>query len=86
MSTRRYALDPVALVRLLEEGVSPGPDLPLVGPTALRSDALTILLARTRARLADLEALYLDDLMRTQDAVAGLRAFLARRPPQWEHR
>ena len=44
------------------------------------------LLARTRARLAELEALYLDDLMRTQDAVAGLQAFLAKRPPQWEHR
>ncbi len=64
MSTRRYALDPVALVRLVEEGVSPGPDLQLVGPTALRSDALAILLARTRAgRTSEREALELHERM-----------------------
>ena len=41
---------------------------------------------RVRARLARVEALYLDDLMATRDAVEGLEAFLARRPPRWEHR
>lgn len=44
------------------------------------------LIARTRARLAALEALYLDDLMQTRDALAGLQAFLAKRAPHWEHR
>ncbi len=44
------------------------------------------LLVRTRTRLAELEALYLDDLMQTQDALAGLQAFLGKRAPTWEHR
>jgi len=39
-----------------------------------------------RARLADLERLYLDGLMQTHDANEGLDAFLAKRPPHWEHR
>jgi len=39
-----------------------------------------------RARLADVEALYLDKLMRTRDANEGLTAFLEKRAPQWEHR
>ncbi|MDE2007516.1 MAG: cyclohexa-1,5-dienecarbonyl-CoA hydratase [Rhodospirillales bacterium] len=39
-----------------------------------------------RARLAELETLYLDELMRTHDANAGLRAFLDHNPPRWEHR
>lgn len=29
---------------------------------------------------------YVDDLMRTRDAVEGLEAFVAKRPPVWEHR
>jgi cyclohexa-1,5-dienecarbonyl-CoA hydratase len=41
---------------------------------------------RVRAKLARVEALYLDDLMATRDAVEGLEAFLAKRPPRWEHR
>ena len=44
------------------------------------------LIARVRARLAALERLYLDDLMQTRDALAGLQAFLAKRTPHWEHR
>ncbi|MBX5453409.1 MAG: cyclohexa-1,5-dienecarbonyl-CoA hydratase [Acidobacteriia bacterium] len=42
--------------------------------------------ARTRARLAALETLYLDELMQTRDALEGLQAFLAKRTPHWEHR
>jgi cyclohexa-1,5-dienecarbonyl-CoA hydratase len=44
------------------------------------------LVERVRAKLARVEALYLDDLMATRDAVEGLEAFLAKRPPRWEHR
>jgi len=39
-----------------------------------------------RARLADVEALYLDRLMKTRDANEGLNAFIEKRAPQWEHR
>ena len=39
-----------------------------------------------RARLEDVEALYLDKLMATRDAKEGLAAFLEKRPPKWEHR
>ncbi len=38
------------------------------------------------ARLDEVEALYLDDLMSTRDAVEGLEAFLAKRKPEWENR
>ena len=39
-----------------------------------------------RARLADVEALYLEKLMVTRDANEGLKAFIAKRQPVWEHR
>ena len=39
-----------------------------------------------RQRLAEVEQLYLERLMRTHDANEGLDAFLARRNPSWEHR
>lgn len=39
-----------------------------------------------RARLADVEALYLEELMRTHDANEGLTAFIEKRAPRWEHR
>jgi cyclohexa-1,5-dienecarbonyl-CoA hydratase len=31
-----------------------------------------------------MEQLYLDELMKTPDAVEGLRAFLEKRSPRWE--
>lgn len=37
-------------------------------------------------RIAQVERLYLDQLMKTRDANEGLAAFLAKRPPRWEHR
>ncbi len=37
-------------------------------------------------RLAEVESLYLEKLMKTKDAVVGLTAFIAREPPVWEHR
>src|SRR5205085_8396435 len=36
------------------------------------------------ARLAALERLYLDELIRTADAVEGVRAFLEKRPARWQ--
>ena len=39
-----------------------------------------------RARLADVEMLYLEDLMSTRDANEGLVAFIEKRAPRWEHR
>ena len=39
-----------------------------------------------RARLDDVEALYLEKLMATRDANEGLRAFIEKRQPKWEHR
>ena len=39
-----------------------------------------------RARLEDVEALYLEKLMATRDANEGLNAFIEKRQPRWEHR
>jgi len=39
-----------------------------------------------RQRLAEVEELYLERLMKTRDANEGLVAFMAKRKPQWEHR
>jgi cyclohexa-1,5-dienecarbonyl-CoA hydratase len=44
------------------------------------------LVAAVRARLGELERLYVGTLMKTRDANEGIAAFLARRQPQWEHR
>jgi len=44
------------------------------------------LVAQVRDALPKLERLYLDDLMRTEDAVEGIDAFLARRTPSWTDR
>lgn len=44
------------------------------------------LLAQLDSALADLEHLYLEDLMRTHDACEGIAAFLERRSPRWEDR
>ena len=41
---------------------------------------------RVIAKLARVEALYLNDLMSTRDAVEGLEAFIAKRPAEWENR
>ena len=42
-------------------------------------------LPEVRRRIAEVERLYLDRLMQSRDANEGLAAFLAKRPPKWEH-
>ena len=42
-------------------------------------------LPEVRRRIAEVERLYLNRLMQTRDANEGLAAFIAKRPPQWEH-
>lgn len=41
---------------------------------------------RVKAKIAEVEALYLNGLMATRDAVEGLNAFLEKRPALWEDR
>jgi cyclohexa-1,5-dienecarbonyl-CoA hydratase len=41
---------------------------------------------RVRAKIATVERLYLDELMKTHDAAEGLEAFLEKRTAQWQHR
>ena len=41
---------------------------------------------RVKQRLAEVERLYLEGLMKTRDSVEGLNAFLEKRTPKWEHR
>jgi cyclohexa-1,5-dienecarbonyl-CoA hydratase len=53
---------------------------------ALRAARGAPLIEQVRRRLADVEALYLDGLMNTRDAIEGLRAFLDKRTPKWEHK
>lgn len=43
-------------------------------------------LAHIRATLPELERLYLRDLMRTEDAVEGIAAFMEKRCPDWKDR
>lgn len=52
------------------------------GAAAVRHTLLTEL----RTALPALEALYLNDLMNTTDAVEGIQAFLEKRPPRWSDR
>jgi cyclohexa-1,5-dienecarbonyl-CoA hydratase len=54
---------------------------------ALRHAAIaarTDLSSRVAQTLPELERLYLDDLMRTEDAVEGIDAFMNRRQPSWK--
>lgn len=43
-------------------------------------------IARIKEKIQTVERLYLDELMATHDAVAGLEAFIAKGSPQWQHR
>ena len=52
---------------------------------ALRAARAPLAQAAER-RLAEVETLYLEGLMRTRDALEGLQAFMEKRTPKWEHR
>ena len=41
--------------------------------------------ARVRAKINAVERIYLDELMKTHDAVEGLNAFTGKRAAQWQH-
>jgi cyclohexa-1,5-dienecarbonyl-CoA hydratase len=47
--------------------------------------ARVALVPEVRRRLAEVERLYLEGLMKTQDANEGLAAFLEKRPARWTH-
>ncbi len=49
---------------------------------AARADAV----ARIEKKLAEVERLYLEELMSTHDAVEGLTAFIGKRPAMWKDR
>jgi cyclohexa-1,5-dienecarbonyl-CoA hydratase len=49
------------------------------------SAARAPMLREVRSRLAEVEQLYLQQLMQTYDASEGLTAFLAKRAPVWKH-
>ena len=38
------------------------------------------------AALKDVESLYLNELMKTQDATEGINAFIEKRRPEWRNR
>ena len=43
------------------------------------------LIGDVKRKLAAVEELYLNELMKTHDAIEGLNAFLEKRPPQWNN-
>lgn len=52
-----------------------------IAVTAARHDYI----ARVKEKLQAVEAMYLDELMKTNDAVEGLNAFLEKRKPVWDN-
>jgi cyclohexa-1,5-dienecarbonyl-CoA hydratase len=78
------AADPeAAALAYFDEHLAPRSAIVLrLAVTAARRE----LVERVRTKLAGLETLYLESLMATHDAMEGLTAFLAKRPPVWEDR
>lgn len=81
---RETAADPeAAALAYFNEHVAPKSASSLrLAVRAARGD----LVVRTKAKIAEVERLYLDELMKTHDAVEGLEAFIAKRAVQWQHR
>lgn len=42
--------------------------------------------ARVRAKIEQVERIYLEELMKSKDALEGLKAFVEKRAAQWQHR
>ena len=54
---------------------------------ALTKEAIDLGRGRTLdSALKEVESLYLNELMRTQDAAEGIKAFTEKRKPEWRHR
>ena len=81
---REAAADPErAALAYFEEHLKPKSASSLhLAVKAARLDYVT----RVKNKIRAVERLYLDELMATHDAVAGLEAFIAKRSPQWQHR
>jgi len=81
---RETAADPeAAAIAYFNEHIAPKSASSLrLAVRAARGD----LVVHMKARIAEVERLYLDDLMKTHDAVEGLEAFIAKRAVQWQHR
>jgi cyclohexa-1,5-dienecarbonyl-CoA hydratase len=90
---------PEAFARGLVAGVMPGAELAArveavcaklaaLSPSSLRlaREALRLGASEKPAALAAVEALYRDQLMKTEDAREGLAAFLEKRSPKWRGR
>lgn len=52
----------------------------------LAKRALLLGFSKWTQAMPEMERLYLEDLMNTADAHEGLRAFMDKRPPQWQHK
>jgi cyclohexa-1,5-dienecarbonyl-CoA hydratase len=52
----------------------------------LAKRALLLGFSKWTQAMPEMERLYLEDLMSTADAHEGLRAFMDKRPPQWQHK
>jgi len=81
---REAAADPErAALAYFEEHLKPKSASSLrLAVKAARLDYVT----RVKNKIRAVERLYLDELMATHDAVAGLEAFIEKRSPQWQHR
>jgi cyclohexa-1,5-dienecarbonyl-CoA hydratase len=81
---RETATDPErAALAYFEEHLKPKSASSLrLAVKAARLDYVT----RVKNKIRAVERLYLDELMATHDAVAGLEAFIEKRSPQWQHR
>jgi cyclohexa-1,5-dienecarbonyl-CoA hydratase len=87
----------IGLVEFVSSGATLGADvdhwfnqhLASKSAVALRHAAAAArvgLRAHVRSTLPELERLYLNDLMRTEDAPEGVTAFLEKREPRWKDR
>ena len=95
LSGRSVAAEEASQIGLVDE-VNDGPSeaaLAWIEKNILGKSASTLRLAvraarhdyvsRIREKLATVETMYLDELMKTEDAVEGLNAFIEKRKPVW---